>query len=64
MPDVDGFVWILVTLFIFFPTQEGRLKTSSNVFYYRTNFGTSTALLHPDMYDVHLGILDNSYKDC
>lgn len=45
-PDVVGFAWILVTLFIFFPAQEGRLKTSSNVFYYRTNFGTCTVLLH------------------
>lgn len=64
MPDVDdGFAWILVTLLIFFPEQEARLKTSSNVFYSRTNFRECTVLLHTDMYDVHWAILDHFYKD-
>jgi len=46
IPAIDGFVWILVTLFIFFPAQEGRLKTSADVFYKTNMHRTCTVVTY------------------
>ncbi len=58
-PDVDKFVWVLVTLFIFFPAQEPRPKTSSKVFYklWEMYLPNTFYMFHTNiLFDVHLGI--------